>query len=80
MQVSPHETSIATIAMPRVLSLRAFRPVSIRVRSRLDDAWNGVTQRGWRTGLLAAAIVLVPGAWLLWILWLALRRSRADAL
>ncbi len=62
--------------MPGILQRSLALPATLRVR--LDASSAGMTRM--RAFLLAAIIVVVPGAWLAALLWLALRRARAHSL
>lgn len=66
------------IAMLRVLHRSVLDTATTRVRTRVDDARRGVARMEWRAALLAAVVILVPGAWLACLIWLALRRARAG--
>ena len=62
--------------MPALLHRALALPAPLRVRF---DASTPGTMR-LRAVLLAAILIVVPGAWLVGLLWLAVRRARAHSL
>jgi hypothetical protein len=63
-------------AMPASLQRALALPATFR--ARVDASTSGMTRV--RAILLATLVIIVPGAWLAALLWLALRRVRAHAL
>lgn len=76
MGASQYETPTPHNAMPGRLQRTLALPATLRVR--FDASPAGMVRV--RAFLLAAVVIVVPGAWLAALLWLALRRARTQPL
>jgi hypothetical protein len=60
------------------MPVRLYRTLALPAALRFDATPEGLSRV--RAFLLAAIVIVVPGAWLVALLWLAVRRARAQSL